>query len=165
MSDRVAILKQLGSSLVGENSFTGSSASELIGFYLCWAQVLSPTVTLCKRWILYPCVGRRMQLSSAGLEHSWCKLLFPGSPPETTCLSSGPISCDSEHPCALESGSRQGSGCLRGAASTSSHSSANSLQTSAAVQCSTWWLRGTEREHVCLRVPVHESWLVQPVTA
>lgn len=77
---------------------------------------------------------------------------FPDSPPETTCLSSGPISCDSEHPCALESGSRQGSGCLRGAASTSSHISANSLQTSAAVQCGTRWLRGTERGGMCARV-------------
>lgn len=64
---------------MAEISLTGSSAWELIGFYLCClcgAQVLSPTVTLCKWWIPYPCLGSRMQLGSAGLEHSWCKLLF-----------------------------------------------------------------------------------------
>lgn len=48
MSDMVAVLKQLGSFLVGEASFTDSSASELIGLYLCGAQVLSPMVTLYK---------------------------------------------------------------------------------------------------------------------
>lgn len=55
-----------------------------------------------------------------------------------------------------------------GVSSTSPHISANSLQIGAVVRHGTWWLRGTEREHVCLLCPcahVHQSWLGQPVTA
>lgn len=76
VSDLMSILKQLGAFLVGEASFAGSCATELIRFCLCWDQALSPTVTLYKWWILYPLIESWMHLSSAGLEHSWCKRLF-----------------------------------------------------------------------------------------
>lgn len=63
---------------------------------------------------------------------------FPDSPPETTCLSSGPISCDSEHPCFLSSLGAGRAVAASGGASTSLHISANSLQTSAAARRGTW---------------------------
>lgn len=82
---------------------------------------------------------------------------FPDSPPETTCLSFETV----KHPCALAYGSRQGSFCLRGVASTSLHISANSLQSSAAVQHGSWWCGATVRECVCLCACAHEGWLGQ----
>lgn len=76
VSDLMSILKQLGAFLVGEASFTGSCATELIRFCLWWYQALSPTVTLYKWWILYPLIESWVHLSSAGLEHSWWKPPF-----------------------------------------------------------------------------------------
>jgi hypothetical protein len=57
---KALISSVISGSLMGETSFTGSYATELIRYYLCLAGVLSPTVTLYKWRILYPWIGSQM---------------------------------------------------------------------------------------------------------
>lgn len=160
VSDLMSILKQLGAFLVGEASFTGSCATELIRFCLCWYQALSPTVTLCKWWILYPLIESWVHLISAGLEHSWRKPLFlTHHLKPLACLLGLSVTAVSTHELWCLGAGRAVA--ASEVASTSLHISANSLQTSAAVQHGTWWLGASVRSMCAC---VHESWLGQPVT-
>lgn len=142
----MSILKQLGAFLVGEASFTGSCATELIRFCLCWYQALSPTVTLCKWWILYPLIESWVHLISAGLEHSWRKPLFlTHHLKPLACLLGLSVTAVSTHElCCLGAGRAVAASEV---ASTSLHISANSLQTSAARHMV---IRSFREEHVCL---------------